>query len=55
MTASDNGQLEVWQCQGPGSVLSQPAEALQSHDDMALGVSLLAAGEKVVSVGADEK
>ena len=56
VTASDNGKLEVWRCQGTGMTeLGETGVELQSHDDMALSIALLAGGEKVVSAGADNK
>lgn len=56
VTACDNGKLEVWRCQGPGMTeLGETGIDLQSHDDMALSIALLAGGEKVVSAGADKK
>ena len=53
MAGCDNGCLEIFRVQGP--VLCETEGRVQAHDDMVLGVALLAGGEKVVSVGQDKK
>ena len=53
MAGCDNGCLEIFRVQGP--VLCETEGRVQAHDDMVLGVALLAGGEKVVTVGQDRK
>ena len=50
----DNGCVEAYRVQS--KVLCETEVRVQAHDDMVLGVALLAAGgERVVSVGQDTK
>ena len=49
----DSGCVEVYRIQH--TVLCETEVKVQAHDDMVLGVALLAGGERIVSVGQDTK
>ena len=54
VAGADNGCLELYQLQQ--KVLCNTEDRVQAHDDIIVGVALLAGGgEKVVSVGLDSK
>ena len=53
LAGCDNGCVEVYRTQGP--VLCATEVTVQVHDDMVLGVALLAGEERAVTVGQDSK
>jgi WD40 repeat protein len=53
LAACDSGCVEMYRVHGP--VLCETESRVQAHDDMVLGVALLAGGEKAVTVGQDRK
>ena len=53
LAACDSGYVEMYRVHGP--VLCETESRVQAHDDMVLGVALLAGGEKAVTVGQDRK
>ena len=53
LAGCDNGCVEVYGVQR--TVLCETESCVQAHDDMVLGVALLAGGEKAVTVGQDRK
>lgn len=51
----DNGRVEMYRVSAQKTVLCETERPIQAHDDMVLGVALLAGGEKTVTVGQDRK
>ena len=53
VSAGDGGCVEVYRVQGP--VVAELQSSVQAHDDMVLGVELLADSENTVTAGQDGK
>lgn len=55
LAGCDNGCVETYRVSSQNNVLCETESQIQAHDDMVLGVALLACGEKTVTVGQDRK
>ena len=55
LAGCDNGCVEIYRVSAQNTVLCETDSQIQAHDDMVLGVALLAGGEKTVTVGQDRK